>query len=59
MKMWTGRIKKDTNKIADDFKNQKQELRKVLRNEFGKNKQPAVSEPSKGVKFEIEWDEDK
>jgi len=46
-------------KIADDFKNQKQELRKVLRNEFGKNKQPAVSEPSKGVKFEIEWDEDK
>ena len=46
-------------KIASDFKNQKQELRKVLRDEFGKKKQPSVTEPTKEAKFEVEWDEDK
>ena len=46
-------------KIAGDFKNQKQELKQVLRDEFGKNKQSTRSEPAQGVKFDIEWDENK
>lgn len=46
-------------KITDDFKNQKQELRNVLREEFGKRKNAPPPQPAKGVKFDIEWDEDK
>lgn len=45
-------------KIANDFKNQKHELRDVLREEFGKNKNKPSTKPAKGVKFDIEWDED-
>jgi len=46
-------------KIADDFKNQKQELRQVLREEFRKNKtEPVVNKSKTAPKFEVEWDED-
>ncbi|KAF0204422.1 MAG: hypothetical protein FD170_327 [Bacteroidetes bacterium] len=46
-------------KMADDFKNQKQELRQALREEFGKNKtQTPVKSDKTAPKFEVEWDED-
>ena len=47
-------------KMADDFKNQKQELRQALRSEFGKDRNTASAKDKKAseVKFEIEWDED-
>ncbi len=47
-------------KMADDFKNQKQELRQALRSEFGKdrNAPPPKDKKASEVKFEIEWDED-
>lgn len=44
-------------KIADDFKNQKQELRQVLRREFGKNKESLPDKTTPQVKFEVEWEE--
>ncbi|MDY0104140.1 MAG: AsmA-like C-terminal region-containing protein [Lentimicrobium sp.] len=44
-------------KIADDFKNQKQELRQVLRREFGKNKEALPEKTAPQVKFEVEWEE--
>ena len=44
-------------KIADDFKNQKQELRQVLRKEFGKNKESFPEKEAPQVKFEVEWEE--
>ncbi len=44
-------------KIADDFKNQKQELRQVLRREFGKNKETSPEKTAPQVKFEVEWEE--
>lgn len=44
-------------KIADDFKNQKKELRQVLRNEFGKNKEAMPNKTTPQVKFEVEWEE--
>ena len=46
-------------KMADDFKNQKQELRQALRSEFGKDRNaPTKDKKASEVKFEIEWDED-
>lgn len=46
-------------KMADDFKSQKQELRKALREEFGKNKTQTPAKSDKTApKFEVEWDED-
>lgn len=48
-------------KVTEDFKNQKQELRQVLREEFGKEPKttdPKGKEKSNEVKFEIEWDDD-
>lgn len=47
-------------KIADDFKQEKRELRDVIRQEFSRNKpKPEEKEAKSSVKFEIEWDEDK
>lgn len=46
-------------KIANDFKNQKQELRQAIREEFGKSKTQTTSEKQKTTtKFDIEWDEE-
>lgn len=46
-----------TRKMADDFKNQKQELRQAIRQEFGKKgKNEIIQPPASGEKFEIEWD---
>ncbi|MBW6491360.1 MAG: AsmA family protein [Lentimicrobium sp.] len=46
-------------KIADDFKNQKQELRQIIREEFGKTKTQTTTEKQKTTtKFDIEWDEE-
>ena len=44
-------------KIADDFKNQKQELRQVIRQEFGKENPRTDKKTTPSVKFEVEWDE--
>lgn len=47
-------------KIADDFKEEKQELRNVIKREFSKNKPVETENKAKAsTKFEIEWDEDK
>jgi hypothetical protein len=46
-----------TRKMADDFKNQKQELRQAIRQEFGKKGKNEITQPpASGEKFEIEWD---
>ncbi len=44
-------------KIADDFKNQKQELRQVIKQEFSKDKTKTDKKTIPPVKFEVEWDE--
>ena len=44
-------------KIADDFKNEKQELRQVIRQEFGKDKNRTDKKTIPPVKFEVEWEE--
>ncbi len=47
-------------KIASDFKEEKQELRDVIKREFSKNKPVTEDKKTKNaVQFEIEWDEDK
>jgi len=47
-------------KIANDFKQEKQVLRRVLKEEFGRNKTITDDKKVKpSVQFEIEWDEDK
>jgi uncharacterized protein involved in outer membrane biogenesis len=47
-------------KIANDFKEEKQELRNVIKKEFSKNKPVTEDKKTKpAVQFEIEWDEDK
>ncbi len=47
------------NKIANDFREEKQELRNVIKREFSKNKPLNEEKKAKPVQFEIEWDEDK
>ena len=44
-------------KIADDFKNQKQELRQAIKQEFSKDKTRTDKKTIPPVKFEVEWDE--
>lgn len=44
-------------KISDDFKNQKQELRQVIKQEFGKDKARTDKKNIPPVKFEVEWEE--
>ena len=44
-------------KISDDFKNEKQELRQVIREEFKKDKTRIDKKTIPPVKFEVEWDE--
>lgn len=44
-------------KISDDFKNQKQELRQAIRQEFGKDKNRTDKKAIPPVKFEVEWEE--
>jgi uncharacterized protein involved in outer membrane biogenesis len=47
-------------KIAGDFKEEKQELRDIIKKEFSKNKPVTEDKKTKpAVQFEIEWDEDK
>ncbi|MCO5265578.1 MAG: hypothetical protein M9948_06855 [Lentimicrobium sp.] len=47
-------------KIANDFKQEKYELREAIRREFSPGKlKPENVKPKNQVQFEIEWDEDK
>jgi uncharacterized protein involved in outer membrane biogenesis len=47
-------------KIANDFQEEKQELRNAIKQEFSKNKSAETDNKAKtSAKFEIEWDEDK
>lgn len=46
-------------KIADDFKQEKQNLRRIINEEFGRNKTKTEEKKAQSVQFEIEWDEDK
>lgn len=46
-------------KIADDLKQEKNELRRIINEEFGRNTQKTDEKKAKSVQFEIEWDEDK